>query len=329
MGAPLDAEGIAAVKDAERLRAVFAEAGERVGFVVAEGLALFGRRARAPFWKARAALGSSASARRRRMEIAHRCAPILPMVEDAVFTADAAAKAFLTANAAALVRALDEIGDCEQYEIRIDAPFAAVLERIRSSEDWLELDAARERDFGARLAEEATALGLGLGQTALRMLADASIDVEQLPMERGATVMRAAFLTRRGGGAALAGVLAAIEADWAGALIVAREGPSPATAFGSVAVETADLSEAAAELGVSPTASRAEVDAAYRAAMRRAHPDRAGAESAAKAAALAEATRVMRQGADARRSIAAAGLGAASEEIELARLRREGARAAS
>ncbi len=332
MSGHLDGEIIARAEDADRIADALAASWSKTGAVVAGGLAMIGRRGKTPFWKARSKVARGVVERQKRLETAHAVAPLLPMAAGAEFKTEAAAKAFLTANAASLEDGLARLGDSEQHQITIDLPFNAALERVRAGEEWAEIEAAgrtassasEKRAFVARLAEEAHAFAAALGETASRMLADVADDVERLPVDADTTVLNAVFLTKRGGGAALEGVLEAIDADWSGALKIKIVGPGPAASFGSVLVEKADLGAAAATLGVAPTATREEVDAAYRAAMRKAHPDHAGEGSTAAAAALAEATRLMRRSAEARRSIAAAGLSAAAGGLALARLYREG-----
>lgn len=326
-----DGEMIVDAAHAERIAHAMQALGGKAAAAFSGDLAMIGRRGAVPFWKTRAKIARGVAERQKRLEAAHAVAPLLPMAPGAEFKNDDAAKAFLSANSASLRDALERLGDCEQHQISIELPFAVVLERLRVSDLWDEIEtagktartAAEKRLFGARLAEEAAALGAGLGDTALRMLADAADDVERLPATDDVTVLNAVFLTARGGGGALEGVLEAIDAEWSGALKIRLVGPGPASSFGSVLVEEADVSAAASTLGVAPTASRDEVDAAYRALMRGAHPDRAGAGSAPKAAALSEATRLMRRSADAREQMAAAGFGGAAT-LPLARFYREG-----
>lgn len=328
IGGQFDAEMIAHAEDATRIDEAL---GGKSVIMTAGALAMIGRRAPAAFWKTRAKLARGVADRQKRLEQAHAVAPILPMSIGAEFKSEAAAKAFLSANVRALEEGLERLGDHEQHQISIELPFQAVLERIRVSERWAEIEAAgkkarsaaEKRDFGAMLAEEASALGQGLGEISLRMLGDAALDFERLPVAEDTMVLNAVFLTEREGAGALEGVLEAIDAEWAGALKIRMIGPGPASSFGSVVVEQADLTSAAAELGVAPTATRDEVDAAYRKLMRTTHPDRAGESASAKAAALSEATRLMRRSAAAREQMIEAGL-SSGDGFALARLHRDG-----
>ncbi|MEM9725560.1 MAG: hypothetical protein AAF909_08875, partial [Pseudomonadota bacterium] len=118
-------------------------------------------------------------------------------------------------------------------------------------------------------------------------------------------------------------------------------GPGPATSFAAVTVDAPDpqaVAEAAAALGVETAAEPEAVAAAYRAAMKTAHPDvaRHAAQRAAETAPLADprqlsaANALLKRVAAARASLRQAGFTAptgalmAAAAPPLMRLRREG-----
>lgn len=337
MARSFEAEMVVSIADAISVDAAIAEAARSSGgrvVVFAGELAMIGRRGSIGLWSRRSKGGEAPRSRARRFEAAHAVAPLLAMAPGVEFKSEDAAKEFLSANASTLREGLGRIGDCEQHHVTIELPYRTAITYLRDRAAPLGAysvrDEAKRSTQNGRLSAEAAALGHELGQSALRRLAAAALDFERLPApssaDGGAIALNVVLMTRRGGAERIDHALDEIEDEWGEGLEIRVKGPEPASAFGSIVVETADLEEAAARLGVAATASRGEIDAAYRKIMRKLHPDRAGERATARAAAISEATRLMRRAADARLAMAEAGFRRNDIVLNLARLYREGER---
>lgn len=306
---------------------------------------------------AKRALGAHLAKRQRLLEAAHAAAPILPgapRVSEArgPFADRAALERFLAANADLLRGALSEAGDREQHQVVVDLPDSEAMNRIKTGPAWGAIsEAAIAGDtvtMVQRLSAAAAALRRELAETTTARLEALAVDTARLPLGDETTAVNLVVLTPRGGGAAIEAALEAVDADWNERLKIQLIGPGPATSFASVMVEPCDrrqVAAAEAALGVSLTDAGGDVSGAtdpstapkggdrdgaavadaFRAAMKTAHPDIAGAEGAARTKTLVEANALMRRVTAARASLRAAGQAVdARGKLLLARLYREG-----
>lgn len=282
--------------------------------------------------KAKKKAGEALVARQRLLEAAHAAAPVLPVAPGAHCDTKSELEAFVVANSGLLRDALDEFGEMEQYQIIVDLPFETALARMKAGDGWDALQAsgaaartpAEKAAFGAGIAAAVAQLTATLGELATDALEPITSDLVELPKSDDTTSLNAAILIRRDGGDEIEAALEEIDAAWSGALKIRMIGPSPATSFASVLIERQDLKAAADALGVAPEAAPDEVDAAYRAIMRQTHPDRAGAEGHDRSAEVSAAAALMRRSAEARASMATAGLLSAAHAAPIARLYRDG-----
>ncbi|MEL6977968.1 MAG: J domain-containing protein [Pseudomonadota bacterium] len=288
-------------------------------------------------WTTRKAVGRALVRRQADLEALHACAGVAPAAPGARFPDAESARRFLAANAAMLGAALSRFGGREQHQIVIDLPQEAALAAMKRRAEWPDLAdalraaraAAERRAAAARLAALAQAVREGLARSAEARLAAASLDRAQLPLAEETTALNIVALTDRGGAGALEAALEAIDAAWEGALRIKLIGPSPATSFGAILLDTPEpgaVAEAEALLKLEAAAGPEAVQAAYRAAMKRAHPDVAGEAATALSRRISAANRLMKRVSTARAALLDAGWAAprGAGSPPLARLWREG-----
>ncbi|MEO1328918.1 MAG: GvpL/GvpF family gas vesicle protein [Pseudomonadota bacterium] len=298
---------------------------------VARGLAALALpTAKGGFWRTRKAIGKALVETQAALEAAHAVAPLLPAAPGADLADFGALQGFLAANASMLSEGLSEYGDLEQHQLLIKAPVKAMLQRLSRYPAWGAARAAAsdgDRAGAGRILQEASeAERARLAARYALDLAPAAVDLARLPEGDDETILNVVALTGRGGDAALEAALEGFDAEWEGALAIRMIGPAPASSFASIAFDRPDpaaVSAAEQTLGVRASEGVDAVRAAYRAAVKRAHPDVAGAASAALTRTLGEAQTLLRRVAEARQALVSAGASADAPPI-LAVLRREG-----
>ncbi|MEL6317767.1 MAG: GvpL/GvpF family gas vesicle protein, partial [Pseudomonadota bacterium] len=269
----------------------------------------------------------------RALERLHAAAPLLPGAPGASFADAAEVETFLAANAGALGAGLAEFGALVQHQIVIDVSLELVLARVGARPEAAGAKALMAKGDRAGAGKVLQALGeaekVRLGRDFAARLATAALDTARLPAGTPETVLNLAALSAADGADGLETALEEIDAAFDGALKIKLIGPTPAISFAAVAVETVDPARARAaadRLGVAPGADEDTVRRAYRAAMKRAHPDLAAAGDAAaageEARALSEAHQLLRRVAQAQAEAGRAGR--ADMPPRLATLAREG-----
>lgn len=331
--------GVVAADDAERAASALVSAGDTDAISVPAGpLAGLAAPVANRFWTTRKSLGQDLVRHQRRLESAHGAAPLLPATPAARFDDAVALRRFLIANGGLLSDALTETGALVQHQIVIDAPLDALLRRAAETEAGQrakEIGATGDRKaFGAALQDAAEAERRRLAARYAAALRRVAHDAAELPPGEAETLLNVATLSAREAEAALEAELEAVDAEWGGALKIKMIGPAPASAFAAVTLAEpveGELAAAARTLGVALDAAPDAIAAAHRAAAKRLHPDRPGAKPG-DGAALQEAgaaRTLLLAAAAARTALAEAGEDPAGPLPPVARLHREGDRAAA
>ncbi len=284
--------GVTKVADAPRMRAA---ACTDISVVEATGLAAILAPASKPIvaWlRTRKAAMEEMLAFQRLLESLSAVGPILPAAYGSTFVSQDDARALLRVYRPQLVRDLADFGGKAQFQIDVRWDPARAMAAFMADGRLVGLDRTLaqgdRRAFGAVLQALMEAERQRMGADFRARLAAASQDLVLLPLADETAILNVAALIERTGEAELDAAVKAIDASMPEALTIRYLGPLPALSFASIVVSEQDTGELALSLrrlGVPPDATEEAITAAYRRAMRDAHPDTAGAAASTDAAA--------------------------------------------
>lgn len=238
-----------------------------------------------------------------------RAAPLLPVKFGTFVPDETSVCAILERGGTAFRTAFDRLEGCAQVEILVKWDVEAVFAEIANEEAIAGLKKKWEQAIEA--PQEVTRLVLGklvkqslerrrsaLAATLSAALRALAVDAIAYPAAADQVVLHLVLLMKTGEMAALDRCLETLDAAHDGRLTCRCVGPLAPYSFATVEieiVEAAALAQAMRLLDIGPTASAAEVRAAYRRAAKSAHPDAAGASAGGSAsmAALTEAYRIL------------------------------------
>lgn len=235
--------------------------------------------------------------------------PVLPVKFGTFVPDEASVRAILERGGPAFGAAFDRLDGCAQVEILVKWDVKAVFAEIANEEAIAGLKKRLELNVGA--PEEITRIALGglvkeslerrraaLAATLSEALRAVAVDAIAYPVTADQVVLHLVLLMKADEMVALDRCLEALDAAHDGQLTCRCVGPLAPYSFATVEIEivgATTLTQAMRLLDVGPTASTAEVRAAYRRAAKNVHPDATGAGVGGSAGmvALTEAYRIL------------------------------------
>ena len=248
-------------------------------------------------------------AHQRTLEQVMRSTPLLPVKFGTFAPDEGSVRAILERGAPAFEAAFSRLDGCVQMEILVKWDVDAVFAAIASEDAVAGLKAELESLAGAPEQVSRAALGrlvkaslerrrAALAASLSEALQAIAVDAILYPATADQVVLHQVLLIKAGEMAALDTCLEALDAAHDGRLTFRCIGPLAPYSFATVEIEIVDaaaLSQAMRLFDVGPTASAAEMRAAYRRLAKSAHPDAAGADAGgcASMVALTEAYRIV------------------------------------
>jgi len=234
-----------------------------------------------------------------------QAAPVLPVKFGTIVPDEASVHAILERGSASFGAAFDRLAGCAQVEILVKWDVEAVFAEIAKEEAIAGLKKKWELNVGP--SDEALRVVLGglvkqsldrrraaLAATLSEALRAGAVDAIAYPATADHIILHLALLMKADEMAALDRRLEALDGAHGGRLAFRCVGPLAPYSFATVEIEVVEataLAQAMRQLDVGPTASAAEIRAAYRRAAKSVHPDATGAD--ASMAALTEAHRIL------------------------------------
>lgn len=259
------------------------------------------------------------------LEQAQQAGPILAAAAGQRFADEEAVRRFLSLNAESLRHGLKEFGQLRQHQITVTWNPTGAMLHFRKAAAVAEALQALAKDpgptAGAVLQKAMEGQKALLAEGFRAEIAAAAADCIELPIDDPDMLLNVVAAIVPGGGEALDRALEKIDAVWSDGLRVRCVGPLPAISFASVSIERIEpdrIESARRRLGVADAASLEEVETAFRAVLKSAHPDQGG--KAEEARALVDARDLLVRLAALQRQLAPRELAKAG----LALLRREG-----
>lgn len=200
-----------------------------------------------------------------------------------------------------IARAFSDFGNRRQYQITVSWDPEKILTEIKNepeSEDALAFARQAGRiAFGQTIQILLERRRAVLKSRALSYLEPVASEIIEEPVDGDRMALNLVVLIDREDEPALETSLEAFDAGEKD-LMIRMIGPLPAVSFSTVRfmdLDTQRIKDAYKILDVEPGADSLTLKAAYRAAMRRVHPDAAGEESTEEAAGVAEAYKLLKQ----------------------------------
>lgn len=259
------------------------------------------------------------------LEQAQQAGPILAAAAGQRFADEETVRRFLSLNTEALRQGLKEFGQLRQHQVTVSWNPTGAMLHFRKAAAVAEALQAVAKDpgpmAGALLQKAMEGQKALLAEGFRAELAAATTDVIELPVDDPDMLLNVVAAIAPGGGEALDRALERIDAVWSDGLQVRSVGPLPAISFAAVSIDRIEpdrVESARRRLGVADAASLEEVETAFRAVLKSAHPDQGG--KAEEARALVDARDLLVRLAALQRQLAPRELARAG----LALLRREG-----
>ncbi len=233
--------------------------------------------------------------------------PVLPVKFGTFVPDEVSVRTFLERGGPAFRAAFDRLADCVQVEILVKWDVKAVFAEIANEEAVAELKKKWELNVGP--SDDASRVVLGglvkdsldrrraaLADSLSEALRAVAVDAIAYRATADQVVLHLVLLMKADEMAALDRCLEALDAAHAGRLTCRCVGPLAPYSFATVEIEVVEataLTQAMRLLGVGPTASAAQVRAAYRRAAKSVHPDAVGVGGSAGMVTLTEACRIL------------------------------------